>query len=288
MYQELLEEIGRTVELPSFPVNVARLLELLNSEDPSLGEAAELVCEDPGIAGRVLKLASSALFNPTGVDLTSVEHAVTRIGMTELRNLAATVSVIGSFSAMSEKRLASRVWRHSLTTGIAARFLVAECSELTAPGKRDNPYFLSALMHDVGILLLAAMVGNDYDSLFAESATTGEPLHEIEMRKLGFNHPQAGAALLDSWRLPEAVVVSTRYHHEPSRCPEDHRTNVMVLHIADWIADHQGFGCGEFGTMLCDSSWSQLGLSLESAQSLIEMFDQAAKDSGEILSIIQD
>ena len=287
MSDPILDTLRDVMELPSFPVVVGRLQAVLDSPDPSVQEAAALVIEDPGIASRVVKLAASTAYNPMGAPVETVEQAVSRVGLRELRILVAAAGVAGACSSFAEEELRRNVWMHSLTSGIAAGLLVQYCQELPPQPPRANPYFLAGLTHDIGALLLAGLLGERHHDLLEESGVTGVPVHELERLEVGFCHGQAGAALLADWGLPDSIVAIARHHHEPDKAPEEHRTDVILIHVAEWLAEHRGYGWGEVGATLCDGEWERLGMSFENVGAVMEAFDEAAKNSQELLSVIE-
>ncbi len=67
----------------------------------------------------------------------------------------------------------------------------------------------------------------------------------VEQEELGFSHAQVGGQLLYSWRLPEFMVESTSYHHNPLEAPKFPKF-ASIVHVADILAYEMGFsGSGE-------------------------------------------
>ncbi|MCP3985605.1 MAG: HDOD domain-containing protein [bacterium] len=280
----ILKKLAASGELPSFPAVVGKLQSLLAGSDPSIEMASELVIEDPGISARVVKLAGSSLFNPRGAPVDTLEQAVGRIGLTELQSIVSAIAIAGACEGIAENVFARRVWAHSLTTGIAAGLLVQFCGELPDLPPRSNPYYLAGMTHDLGALMLEGLLKDRYRVLRDRSATTGTPICEVETEELGFSHAEAGSVILASWELSDSIAAVARYHHSPEAAPEKFRTDVTLIHVAEWLAEHRGYGWGESGATLCDQGWEQLGISLESIDDLLHAFDQAAKDSEQFLN----
>ena len=240
--------------------------------------------EDPGIASRVVKLASSAIYNPMGAQLDSVQLAVMRVGLLQLRDIVTAAAVVSAFDGHADAALTRRVWLHSFTSGIAAGLLASRCQGVPVQTPQSNPYFLAGLMHDIGILIVAPILGDRMQTLLDESIATELPVHELEREELGFSHADAGAALVTSWGLPDAVIEIARHHHQPERAPESIRGSVEVIHVADWLADRQGYGWGELGGSLCDDAWDRLGVPWDEVDALIEEFDRCAAESARMLA----
>ena len=55
--------------------------------------------------------------------------------------------------------------------------------------------------------------------------------------------------LLRSWNLPDAVVASARWHHQPGKAPESHRQLTDLTHVADSLCIRMGWGMGRDGLL---------------------------------------
>ena len=86
----LLEEI---ITLPSLPAALARIIQLVSSEDSSMGEVGKAISADPAIALKTLRLANSASFGLRH-RIASVEHAVSMLGGKVIQRAGASVTMI--------------------------------------------------------------------------------------------------------------------------------------------------------------------------------------------------
>ncbi len=66
-----------------------------------------------------------------------------------------------------------------------------------------------------------------------ESRRTGEPLHEVEERRLGASHAQLGAYLLGIWGLPYPVIEAVAYHHKPHAVEQTEFDLLAALVLAE-------------------------------------------------------
>ena len=128
-------------------------------------------------------------------------------------------------------------WRHSLAVGVTARLLAM------ARGEADpERYYVSGLLHDIGRLLLFLREPvTMYEALVKRQARDGM-LYEIEQELLGYDHGEAGAALLRSWAIPERLCAPIHYHHHPGAAGA-FEMEAAVVHAADVIA-----GCLDYGS----------------------------------------
>ncbi len=108
----------------------------------------------------------------------------------------------------------------------------ARLSEKNATLERDDGY-AAGLLCDLGVLVLAQVVGDRYFALY-EAASGSKELLEHEYNEFGFCHPAVGARLLERWEFPEEIVAATAHHHEES---EDVPPLTLCVRTSDVVAD---------------------------------------------------
>jgi HD-like signal output (HDOD) protein len=286
---DVLKKIVRKKDLPSFPQCVTQILEAIENEGSTIESIADLAAHDPAIASRLLKTANSVIYNPSAISTASICESISRIGLSELRNIVASLGVIDAFEARTFPFDYLGFWKHSLTAALAAGAIAARSTKVDSPPGRENPYFISGMFHDVGIFLLANAFGKRYSSVLEKVASNDVPLYEVEKEVLGFAHPEVGAALIREWKLPDCVAVAAEFHHAPMESPEEFRHYVQIVHLADWIADHEGHGRGVEGRLehFKEGAWYDLGIPIEAIPCVIEDFSQAAENSDLLLAIVR-
>ncbi len=284
----MLEQLAWTDSLPTLPASVTRVLEAIDDEQSGVEEIADLLATDAAITGRVLSVANSALFNPGGFAFASLAEAISRIGLLEVRDIVVTTGVVDIFSEMECPFDYLGYWKHCLTTALAAG-AVADRSPGIAAASRpgSNPYFVAGLLHDLGILLLVRCLRSRYTGMFSEVARRRCPLHEVEREQLDFDHGAIGAALIRRWGLPEEIAVAAEFHHDPASAPSEHRVWAEVIHLADWIADHEGLGASIEGELepFHHGSWYHLEIDVDDIPQVITDFARAARRSDALLAL---
>jgi HD-like signal output (HDOD) protein len=92
------------------------------------------------------------------------------------------------------------------------------------------------LLHDVGRLVLAANLPEDFERAH-RLALEKQIVHwEAEREVFGTTHAEVGAYLLGLWGLPETIVEAVAYHHTPARCPHPGSAMLTALHVASVLA----------------------------------------------------
>jgi HD-like signal output (HDOD) protein len=258
--------ISERLELPSLPAVTMRLNQLLQSKLPAMGEVAELVGDDPALAGRVLQLVNSPLY-PFRGRIDSLPRAVTLIGVRELRNLALAASVTKLFDGSSASQAAfEQFWRHSLCVALFSRGL-AEVARQREPDR----FFAMGLLHDIGALLLLDQLPEQAAEAAEHSVKMRVPLVVSERQILGYSHADLGGELMRQWCLPEATVAAVEYHHDLQE-QAGHRVEHGIVHLANLLVHQIPDGSRNVGMQEGPgiSAWERIGISHHVQGALVE------------------
>ena len=87
---DILVSLETVTQIPTLPEVVMRLQQEIESDDSDASAIARIISEDPTLTLKVLKIANSAIYH-TGSEVVDVRQAVTRLGMSEIRNLVYAV-----------------------------------------------------------------------------------------------------------------------------------------------------------------------------------------------------
>lgn len=197
--------VNRLGVLPSLPGAVTRLQRMLSDPTPNMSEVTEALGREPGIASKVLQLANSAFFGPAQ-HVASLHVAAPLLGLSALRHLASNVQ---KFEPPQIRGGAPGIHpiafeRHGATVAGIAASLVPD-----APW-RDDAY-AAGLLHDVGVLVLAARMPADFAAIQAR-VDAGEPRSIVERELLGTDHGEIAGYLLGLWGLPDSIVDAVAAH----------------------------------------------------------------------------
>jgi HD-like signal output (HDOD) protein len=233
--------------LPPFSPTLNRLLATLANDDISFAQIAALIEKDTVLAGNVLRTVNSPLYCFSGT-INSVSHAISIMGMSKLRNTALGFSV-------------SRVWKgvrtppgwsmakfnlHSLATAIMSDYIAQNVAVEYAEGA-----FVSGLFHDLGKLLIATALPDQYQQInrLTESLPDHDPekVLAIEKNLLGLTHAELSASALNLWNLPVPVQMAALYHHSPELAPRELYGDCQfhlghVVHAANRTVNDFGIG----------------------------------------------
>ncbi|MBF0244734.1 MAG: HDOD domain-containing protein [Planctomycetes bacterium] len=287
--EEVMSRLRGLNDLPSLPIVIMRLTEILQDEDSSAQQVSRIMEDDPAIMARVIKVVNSAFYSGAFASkpVTHVRHAIVRLGFDAIRNIALTTSVFSVFKE-DHKQIFNRneFWRHCICTGIIANVLYRFCkkSDIRIP---VESMFLGGLLHDMGKIVMEQY----FHDLFTEVLRYGErkkvPLFMIEEQVLSLTHAQIGAWLARRWKLSEDLITCIEHHHKPENAPPVYRAMAGIVHVADYICNLKALG--QSGNTVPppfnQSVWGELGLEITMISDIMDIVDVEAKKSEILLSL---
>ncbi len=217
------------IKLPSPPAIALKILEAVRKDENSFDELAQIISADPALTVRILKIANSSLYGfPNPVD--SLSQATALIGTNTLKNIALSFVIVQDFQDAPQGSFdLTHFWRRAITAAVAAETLAEKT------GQRDQDLFVTALLQDIGVLLLYLSDTPTYISLQDEKRVTGKTICHVEQQKFGFDHSEVGSHLLATWSLPETIHQPILYHHAES-VDNSYKSPAKILQFADKIA----------------------------------------------------
>jgi putative nucleotidyltransferase with HDIG domain len=254
--EKILKRLDSISTLPSLPDVVVELLKMLGNDDYSIKELMELICQDPSLTARVLKLANSAQYGRSK-EIDSLNQALVVLGAREIQHLVTTISVMRCFEDISTSTLISQdhFWAHSLCTAeMSAR--IAGIFKLHFNGAD----FTAGLLHDVGKIVLDQHFHKEFVDCTQLAEQRGLPLFEAEQFILGTNHAEIGAILATGWGLPENLCETILHHHE-FESKDEHCKLVACVRLANHLVKDVAVGAQKEANhwdLDMDIAWSVL------------------------------
>lgn len=221
--------VGRLAHLPSAPQIYWDLTALLERDDVSLAKLAQVAEQDPAMVAKLLQLVNSAYFG-LARRVTSVEQALTYLGVQLVKSLTLSLQVFGAKPALTSALSVERLQQTSLWTGRVARRIAGTTSFA-------EDAFTAGLLRDLGRIILAASLPDQFARVEAVCAESQRPLAEVESEIFGSSHADVGAYLLGVWGLPVAIIEAVAYHHEPGQAAPESVSLVRAVHIADALVE---------------------------------------------------
>lgn len=227
-----IREIKEKHKLPSPPLVVTKVLNILKNPDFNVRELSRAMSDDPSLTSRTLSLSRSpryALrFQPR-----TVHEAILVLGLQVLRNIViatAAESFLARKNAISQK-----LWTHSLAAALAAR-IIAKRLDFADP----EMAFLAGLLHDVGEMVLFNSDPRGFEDIVEEVQQTRELIVTKEAELYGFDHAAVGVALLDFWNIDDQVTEAVLIHHKGAENPAG--SLAAIIDMADYLCFHAKLG----------------------------------------------
>lgn len=196
----------KSQELCVLPDVYIRLKEMLESEQATLDNIADIISLDTALASSLLKIANSALFNfPKEVD--SIQRALMILGIKQVNNLINAYGVTAAFSGLNPQIMdMDKFWEISVDCALLTKFLANRIDI-----KNSERLFLSGLFHNIGEL---AIVHNAPKKVqYCEAYSSDETPWQRQQDVFGFTFAECSAELLTLWHLPETIITPIREYH---------------------------------------------------------------------------
>ncbi len=229
-------------QLPPFSPILNRLIASLANENISFSTIADLIEKDTALAGNILRLVNSALYGFRGT-INSVRQAVSLMGINKLRNAALSMSVTRMWNQVKNPAGWStpNFNQHSVGVAILADLLAQKLPVAYAEGA-----FAAGLFHDLGLLLIAVGLPEEYKQMSLLCQQNKRWMLEYEIAVLGMTHAELSAEALAHWNLPEPIQTAVRYHVDPDIDPTPLTAGQLPLSRVLSAADRYVKGKGVF------------------------------------------
>jgi putative nucleotidyltransferase with HDIG domain len=125
------------------------------------------------------------------------------------------------------------LWNHSMDTARLARQVAF--SETSSTELQDQS-FTAGLLHDIGKLMLAMNLPEDYQQVLRLAQEDEVPPFDAEMLVFGSSHAEVAGHLLRIWGLPEPIVEAVALHHCPQLTTSSEFSPLTSTHVANVLA----------------------------------------------------
>lgn len=233
---DTLATILASPDLPTLPTVAAKLLTMMAREDTSLADIAKLVSQDMALATKIFRVTNSSFYN-FSKEITTVQQAVALLGTNAVRSLVLSFSLLSLRGGGKSNFDYTSFWEQSLAGATAALVIGRKL-----PGADPNELFVAGLLQNIGQLIFAATIPEQYEKALAVIAARSDELEReaIESAEIGIPHSLAGYEVVKKWGLPEMHLQAIRYHHQPTEHPGEDKgiaLTVRVTALAGLVAE---------------------------------------------------
>ncbi|MFC1862816.1 HDOD domain-containing protein [Thermodesulfobacteriota bacterium] len=236
--KEKLEKLAQNIEqIPTLPVISQKIMRVMENEDSTIKDIAKIIENDQSLTLKLLKIANSAFYGSLG-KVSSLDNALVKLGMNEVKSIVLGVSIRNFFSDTSDGTFdRERFWRHSIICSQVAKFL-GSYFKIT----NDDSLFLSGLIHDMGKVVLDEYFHEDFLEIIDYVDSTGSTFSEAEKSIIGTTHYQIAAKILKQWEFPDEVIMQVLYHHAPW-CDANFEDSSIAIYLSNILTKLAGYSC---------------------------------------------
>lgn len=200
---------------------------LMEDENSTIEDFANIISIDPSLTSRLLKIANSAIYSFPG-EISTISRAITIIGTQAIYNMMLVDVAATAFKHFSNQAIdLKRFWRMSVFCGLATKNLAIKA------GIRDiERLFVAGLLQNFGELIVANISPERAKACEAYSAD--KLPWTLQKECLQFTYTDVSAELLKLWKIPEKIILPIRHYNEARL--NDINKDVKILYLASRLA----------------------------------------------------
>lgn len=222
-------------QIPALQSLARKFLQQINQPEVALDELVAAIAKDSALCVRVLRMANSVLVSPVQ-RIEDLDTAVQMLGVRRVRQAAQALFTLRDAKQVAEGFDWRHLWLHALATAT-----IAEELERWLRPVSDPQLYIAALLHDVGKIVLSTVAPDDYRAILVSAWHDHGRLEDLERRRLGVDHREAGMWFARGSGLSEEVVEVIAHHDRPETAGH-HRFEVALVAVANHLSKAYGLG----------------------------------------------
>lgn len=201
----LVEKINNdTLVLPTLPAIALKVRKAADDPNINLNGMSDVVGQDPSLSARMVKIANSAYLGRT-IKVSSTTQAVTRIGLSQVKNIATALAMEQLFVSKNEVVKAYMAQKWNTTVTMVANAMAAMLNYKIT--HKDNSLSLdtmtlSALVADIGALPVLTEAER-HDSVFANHTFLDVAIDKLAGR--------IGGSIMRQWQFNEIFIEAAEH-----------------------------------------------------------------------------
>jgi HD-like signal output (HDOD) protein len=215
LYTILVEKIKKdALVLPTLPEIALKVREAADDPEVNLNQMSDVISQDPALSMGMLKVANSAILG-RAVKVETVNQAVTRIGLRQIKSIATAMALEQVF--VSENEIVSmymkKSWAKTIDVASVAIALMTNYLKENkhAPLQLDT-LTLAALVHNIGVLPILTEAENHPD-VFANPTFLQQAIIKLAS--------EIGGAVTKAWGLSEDFTDLVMHWSDLTKLPTD-------------------------------------------------------------------
>lgn len=220
----------------------SKVMAMMYNPDSSMRKIVDVIKYDQSMTANLLKICNSSFFGPIQ-KISSIQQAIAYMGTEKVASLIVMGHSASNFAAAQSgyDLEEGELWRYSVSSALIAQD-IAEKKHL----KNTSHLFTSALLKDIGKVVLNTHVKDAFDRIIALVQNNSLSFIEAEKEVVGIDHAELGARIAERWNFSPEMIDIIRYHHDPNGAATDD-VAISVVYLADAICMMIGIGLGSDG-----------------------------------------
>lgn len=210
----LVEKINNdTLVLPTLPEVAVKVREAADNPEINLMEMSDVIAHDPALSARMIKVANSA-FLGRAVKVSTLNQAVTRIGLRQIKNIATAMAMEQLFVSKNKivKEYLSKSWQKTVDVASSAITLLnLYLKENKHSSLNIDTITLASLVYNIGILPILTEAERHQD-VFANPQFLAQAIQKLGGR--------IGGQIMRAWDFTDDFVEVAELWASPEYKPE--------------------------------------------------------------------
>ncbi|MDR0996771.1 MAG: HDOD domain-containing protein [Zoogloeaceae bacterium] len=227
LLESVAKDLSGDVNFPTCFDATIRIRKVISDPMASADRIAAAISIEPMVVMRLLKLANSVLYNPSGRITTDVREAVWRVGLSTVCTIAMGVAaeqLSHSKELAPFADIAHATWEHSIKVAAIAKALARHLGTVNS-----DDAMLAGMVHDIGVFYLLYRAAG-----FTDYQENRKALLDLV---IGW-HESIGESLLAVLGMPERIVEAVRDHDQIHEVPNP-ETLADVLYLSNLLGGGQ-------------------------------------------------
>lgn len=210
----LVEKINNdTLVLPTLPAIALKVRKAADDPDINLNAMGDVIGQDPSLTARIIKISNSAYLG-RAVKVTSINQAVTRIGLRQIKNIATALAMEQLFVSKNDLvgQYMKREWGN--TINVVANALATLQMYTKSTKNRElslDTMTLAALVHNIGVLPILTEAER-HEEVFANPTFLDDAIDKVSGR--------IGASIMNVWGFDKGFIDVTEHWKDLAFIPD--------------------------------------------------------------------
>lgn len=187
-------------DIPIFKHTVTAIAEVTQDDDSSASELAKVILQDASLTARILKIANSIAYNPSGIPINTISRAVFFIGFNTVRTISLSLAIIDALLKNRTREHVLEIMASSLHAAVQARSFSEKRGD-------DSPeeVFIAALLYNLGEMAFWCVAGKEGDSILELMEQKNCDAETAQQEVLGFTFKELTVGLTQDWHLGDLL-----------------------------------------------------------------------------------